>query len=785
MYSKNISTLLFSFICSISWSLAQTIETPSIIEVREDDRVATIMWNSKTDIYDFEYDPDKRKGIYSYLIEWGPVSEGFINSNITPYRAHMCQPLMPGVMYQARVYALDTLGRKSAASEAITFQHDASRVVDMRQRLNGFFDDFNQSVGAFEERDWNQSYSGCMAIGKVSQHINNQFHAHNVIASDHCDRAAASSRVRHPFDFTNRTGVIEFDLDGSQRNRQFWYLDLSPYSRKRDLTAHTSVGSSNPSISDPPHLLRIAEIGNSIEIQLADHEGRLFTLPSMFENGACGDRLVFCQGQNLNPLINVRRHWRIELSKTAIKIFIDGIKIIDGSLISEHSPNGLEYEVAQVNWLTFSYNTTKDNFVLSMIHWDNFGFDAPPGYNQETVVHNYTDGELGSEAGRTGNERSVGKVASMEAPATSYIPIPDNILDQNGNLPIKAELMFCIQGGDYNWSEEEYITINNTVYNHPEPKSQNPSITSSEFLGTIQPYSAIIEIDPNDLINGINEIQFFLNRPRLLNIHIELLYPIASAPTYSPPHVIHADYITKQMQFRESALAVGPGIVFEAINDTRFWTLESEYQPTPEIDRWYIYEEPVSDQLVITLRANSEAQMGALGTAEGISYYEIWIDKEVVYRQEVNMEHEVAQFANSVSIDLSPYANGIHELFVQGYDIHGNPSIFDAFQAHATSGKYLPTLINIQNLTTSIDLLANDTGISLYPNPTNGEFVIKGDLVNYNLQILDILGMVHQDISTIHSETVISIDDLPSGMYFLRVVNQNNSKIDLEIIIKQ
>jgi len=56
------------------------------------------------------------------------------------------------------------------------------------------------------------------------------------------------------------------------------------------------------------------------------------------------------------------------------------------------------FAAAQANWLTFSHNTIKENFLLSMIHWDNFGFDVPVGYQQTKVVHNYTEGILGTES---------------------------------------------------------------------------------------------------------------------------------------------------------------------------------------------------------------------------------------------------------------------------------------------------------------------------------------------------------------------------------------------------
>ena len=766
-------------------SYAQNVETPTILEVHEDDHVATVYWNSKTDTYRFEYDPDKQDGIYSYKVEWGPVSEGFIHSAVTPYRVHMFQPLEEGIQYQMRVYALDSLGRISAPSSTITFEHDPTRVDSMRTRLNGFFDDFNLTMGPFEERDWNQSYGGCMEMGKVSQHINNQYHGHNVIASGYCDRGVASSRVRHPFDFTDRTGVIEFDLDGAQKNRQFWYLDLTPFSRKRDLTAHTSIGSGSDNMSDPPHLLRISEEGENIKVYLADEAGILHHLDDIYQNNACGASLTYCSGENLVPKINVRKHWRIELSKTSIKILINGIVVVDGSLVSTETPNGLEFEVAQVNWLTFSYNTPKENFMLSMVHWDNFGFDAPSNYQQTEVIHNYTDGELGSETGRTGNEFSIGKVAYMDDPGIALIPIPDQILDQNGNPPIKAELMFTIQGGGYNWDSNEYILLNNTSYAHPEPSSTNPLIPLDDLITTNRPYSVIIDIDPADLVQGVNEIQFFLNNPRLLNIHIELTYPINDAPNYSPPNQIYTDHTNKLMGFLSYSNTVGPAIVFNEVNQVAFWTLDSEYEPAPGIDKWFILDEPVVDELPLIIRANSVAQLAATGKSTGISYYEIWIDEVPVETIYVDQDNPVAGFEHHITLDVTGFADGLHELFVQAYDVNGIPSIFDAFLSHASVGEYMPTIIDIQNSITAVDLLANHTGITLFPNPTSGEFSIRGDLTNYELKILNVNGTVHEDISTNANDVVIYLNDLPAGLYFVQVVKIDDASVSMQKIIKQ
>ena len=137
-----------------------------------------------------------------------------------------------------------------------------------------------------------------------------------------------------------------------------------------------------------------------------------------------------------------------------------------------------------------------------MIHWDNFGFDAPTGYIQQNVIHNYTDGKLGTETGKTGNEGSLGLVSSLDNPGICNIEIADSILDLTQNPPSKSELMFTIQGGDYSWSEAEKIILNGHMYDFPKPEPSVPSIEQIELINSLKPYSAILNIDPAHLITG-------------------------------------------------------------------------------------------------------------------------------------------------------------------------------------------------------------------------------------------------------------------------------------------
>ena len=275
-----------------------------------------------------------------------------------------------------------------------------------------------------------------------------------------------------------------------------------------------------------------------------------------------------------------------------------------------------------------------------------------------------------------------------------------------------------------------------------------------------------------------------MNRPRLLNIHIELTYPKGLAPTYTSPGETYVDHTEKLMNFWEVANKVGPGIVFSSLNNEPFWQLDSEHNPTPEIDRWYLLDEPVIDVLPMTIQGNSQAQMAATGKAKGIAYYEIWVDKSPVETIRVDQESPVAYFVHDIILDTKLYSNGLHELFIQAFDVDGNPSTFDAFQAHATPGEYLPTIINIQNLTTAADLTANDDGIELYPNPTSGQFKIKGNLMQYQIHLLNAQGILHQDLSTSNNELNIDVGNLPDGLYFVKVINNNNSSVTVQKIIK-
>jgi hypothetical protein len=92
--------------------------------------------------------------------------------------------------------------------------------------------------------------------------------------------------------------------------------------------------------------------------------------------------------------------------------------------------------------------------------------------------------------------------------------------------------------------------------------------------------------------------------------------------------------------------------------------------------------------------------------------------------------------------------------------------------------------LDIREAPVITNILSTDTPeIVIYPNPIENYFVIKGDLSFYTVEIIDALGSVYQTLIGANTIT-INTYALPSGMYFVRVSNNNNALICVDKIIK-
>ncbi len=88
-------------------------------------------------------------------------------------------------------------------------------------------------------------------------------------------------------------------------------------------------------------------------------------------------------------------------------------------------------------------------------------------------------------------------------------------------------------------------------------------------------------------------------------------------------------------------------------------------------------------------------------------------------------------------------------------------------------------------ITNTVNILAGDQFIEIFPNPTNGVFNVSGNLQNYTIQVLDNTGNVFQTLPNSYYSTEVDLSTLPSGLYFILVKNSSNENVAVERIIKE
>jgi len=104
---------------------------------------------------------------------------------------------------------------------------------------------------------------------------------------------------------------------------------------------------------------------------------------------------------------------------------------------------------------------------------------------------------------------------------------------------------------------------------------------------------------------------------------------------------------------------------------------------------------------------------------------------------------------------------------------------------------------NLYQLTTSFSIpIIDETGnsisdwkqgaeISLYPNPTSSTLTVRANELISAVEIIDLTGKIVQTQSNIFNEQVVlNVNSLSSGIYFLRLTNQQE-EISYKKFIKQ
>lgn len=98
--------------------------------------------------------------------------------------------------------------------------------------------------------------------------------------------------------------------------------------------------------------------------------------------------------------------------------------------------------------------------------------------------------------------------------------------------------------------------------------------------------------------------------------------------------------------------------------------------------------------------------------------------------------------------------------------------------------RLLANYVNNQTFTSTVDIGATSNCIEVFPCPANNYLQIRGNLEAYTIQILNQNGAVYQTLNTSGSDLVIDVSDLPLGLFFIKMLNQQNSLLSIEKIIK-
>ncbi|MFN0214053.1 MAG: right-handed parallel beta-helix repeat-containing protein [Saprospiraceae bacterium] len=149
-----------------------------------------------------------------------------------------------------------------------------------------------------------------------------------------------------------------------------------------------------------------------------------------------------------------------------------------------------------------------------------------------------------------------------------------------------------------------------------------------------------------------------------------------------------------------------------------------------------------------------------------------------------------SQLADPLTDIFEDPANGDFHLADNSQAINMGTAIVGPFVSVDLDGKARPfgTAFDIgcyeyDTIVSQMDLTGSSIGF--YPNPTPDYLTIKGELANFNLQMLDINGRALLNLRGVSAPLTINLNALSPGLYFLLVENKSNQLLCLKKIIKE
>lgn len=78
----------------------------------------------------------------------------------------------------------------------------------------------------------------------------------------------------------------------------------------------------------------------------------------------------------------------------------------------------------------------------------------------------------------------------------------------------------------------------------------------------------------------------------------------------------------------------------------------------------------------------------------------------------------------------------------------------------------------------------NSAYIKIFPNPTSSEIQLSLYSAASKIEIIDVSGLVQKEIIPVSLEPIINLEELNSGVYFIKIHSSNNQYLTTKIIKK-
>ncbi len=174
----------------------------------------------------------------------------------------------------------------------------------------------------------------------------------------------------------------------------------------------------------------------------------------------------------------------------------------------------------------------------------------------------------------------------------------------------------------------------------------------------------------------------------------------------------------------------------------------------------------------VTLPAIICANDAVVNLTDGQSVYTVLENELTLVEEDDNCEIATVSndFNNSFSLEGADFPIGITNVIWNIVDVAGN-------SATSSMTVTVNAFVGISNI--------SKFGVNVYPNPTSSivNVVFSSKIGNAEIQILDVTGRVLNTLNVESTKTVIDINEYTDGIYFIRVINENQS--GLYKVVKQ